>query len=219
MTMDKKDIAVIGLGIFGYEVAIRLQRAGHDVLAVDIDKNQIERIKDDVTGAVCANITDVEALKELDIGSFDIVVLGLGSNFEQLILGLTYLKKLAAKHVIVRANTEVQQEILLKIGADEVVLPEKQSAQRCARNISAPNIMELLELDEEVSLSEISVTDNYAGKTLKELNLRQKYGITALLLKRNGHKTKMITDPAITLMAGDCLVVVGRKEDIVQAFT
>ncbi len=215
----KKNIAVIGLGIFGHEIAICLEQKGNSVLAVDISPDEVAAIKDHVTAAVVADITDEEALQELDVTRFDMIILGLGENFEELVLGITYLKKMEAEHIIARATTEIQQEILLRIGADEVILPEKQSAAHLAARINVPNIMEFLELDKEINLTEIHVDQRLAGKTLVELDLRQKHHITALVLKRNGQQPKIITRPDITLMLDDCLVVVGRQDDIERYFS
>ena len=215
----KKDIAVIGLGIFGHEIAVLLEQKGNRVLAVDISPAEVAAIKDHVTAAVVADITDEEALLELDVSRFDIIILGLGENFEELVLGITYLKKMGAQQLIARATTKIQQEILLRIGADEVILPEKQSAVHLAARIAVPNIMEFLQLDEEVNLTEIHVDHRLAGKTLVELNLRQKHHITALVLKRNGQPPKIITSPDITLMLDDCLVIVGRQDDIERYFS
>ncbi len=215
----ERDICVIGLGIFGYEVAIRLEKEGFDVLAVDRDRQRIEAIKDFVTAAVVADITDIDALKELAVEKFDQVVLGLGSSFEDMILGTTYLKKLGVKRIIARANTAIQQEILLKIGADEVILPEKQSAERLAKQLALPNIKELLELDADLGLAEIEIKEQFAGKSIKDLDLRRRYRITALLIKRDGEKARIITDPSVTLNAGDLLVVVGTEENINKVFS
>ncbi|MDA3832940.1 MAG: TrkA family potassium uptake protein, partial [Spirochaetales bacterium] len=164
----KKDIAVIGLGLFGHEIALCLEQKGSNVLAIDIRPELVVAIKDHVTGAIVANITDENALLELDIDQFDMIILGLGKNFEELILGITYLKKMGAQYIIARATTEIQQEILLRIGADEVILPEKQSAAHLAARITVPNIMDFLELDEDINLTEIHVDEKLAGKTLLE---------------------------------------------------
>jgi trk system potassium uptake protein TrkA len=168
---------------------------------------------------VGADVTESEALLELDIGKFDIIILGLGENFEQLVLGITYLKKLDAKYIIARATTEIQQEILLRIGADEVILPEKQSARHLAERLTIPNILEYLELDEDVNLAEIHVDEKLEGKTLLEIDLRKKFNITALILKRSGQKPKIINSPELTLMLDDVLVVIGAQKDIEKVFS
>lgn len=215
----KKNVAVIGLGIFGYETAIRLTETGCTVMAMDSDRKKVDRIKDDVAAAVIANVTDVEALEELGIDGFDMIILGMGSSFEQMVLGITYLKKLGAKHVISRANTTVQKEILQKIGADTVILPEEDAAHRLAQQIVQPNVTGLFKVDEGVSIAEVTVGHNFAGKTLIEMDLRRKYGLTVLLMKRKGGKAQVITDPNMTVDEGDVLVIAGEHDNIVKTFS
>jgi trk system potassium uptake protein TrkA len=215
----ERDVIVIGLGIFGQEVAVQLHKKGKNVLAVDINQQIIDRIKDQVTGAAIVDITDESALKELDPAKFDTAILGLSSNFENMILGITYLKRLGAKRIIAKANTETQQEILLKIGADEVILPEKQAGYRLAERLARPHIADVLALDEQIHLAEIKVTGRFTEKSLRDLDLRRKYNITALILKRNGDRPKVITDPELRLREGDHLVVLGDPEDIVKTFS
>jgi len=213
-----QDIAVIGLGVFGSEIAIQLEKKGNHILAVDVNPNEVDRIKEFVTGAVVADVTDEDALRELDIAKFDIVILGLGSHFEQLVLGVTHLKRLKVGHIIARATTEIQQEILQKIGADEVILPEKHAAIDLAEKITAPNILEFITLGETEELAEICIDESLAGKSLKDLNLRQKYNVTALLLKREGKESHVINNPDEKFMVGDQVVVIGKKEDIQRIF-
>lgn len=214
-----KDVAVIGLGVFGHEIAIQLEQKGNHILAADLNPAEVDRIKDYVTGAVVADVTDEEALRELKIAQFDIVILGIGSHFEQLVLGVTHLKRLNVKHIIARASTEIQQEILLKIGVDEVVLPEKQAAIHLSERIVVPNILECIALDENEELAEICIDKQLAGKSLKDLNLRQKYNVTALLLKREGRHSHVINSPEEKFNENDQVVVVGKKEDIQKIFT
>ena len=213
-----KDIVVIGLGVFGREIAIQLEKKGNHVLAVDLNLNEVDRIKDYVTGAVVADVTDEDALKELDISKFDLVILGIGSHFEQLVLGVTHLKRLNVQRIIARATSEIQQEILLKIGVDEVVLPEKQAAIHLSEKITVPNILECIALDENEELAEICIDKELAGKSLKDLNLRQRYNVTALLLKREGMESHLINSPEEKFMENDQVVVVGKKDNIQKIF-
>ena len=213
-----KDITVIGLGVFGREVAIQLEKKGNHVLAVDLDSNEVDRIKAYVTGAVVADVTDEDALRELDISKFDLVILGIGSHFEQLVLGVTHLKRLHVQQIIARATSEIQQEILLKIGVDIVVLPEKQAAIHLAEKITVPNILECISLDEDEELAEVCIDKELAGRSLKDLNLRKKYNVTALLLKREGRESHVINSPDEKFMENDQVVVVGKKDNIQKIF-
>ncbi len=214
----KKDIAVLGLGIFGFRIATELSRKGHNVLAVDRDKTVVEQIKDNVTEAVIADVTDHGTLAELGIEKFDIVIIGIGSSFEQALLTLADLKKIGCQHVIAKANRKVHEELLLKIGADEVILPEREVAKRLADRISRPDMMEILTVDGDVSLISVAIPARMEGKSLLELDLRKEYQINAVMVKKNGSKTSIITNPNMVLHEGDELIVAGKEEDIIKAF-
>ncbi len=212
------DICVIGLGIFGHEIAVKLAELGNNVLAVDLNSSKVDEIKDYVTEAVMADATNPEVLKELNVKDFDLIILGMGSKLENLILCLTYLKKLGCKRIIAKANSKIQAEILEKIGADEVILPEKEIAEKLAERISHPNIVELLELDKRFKLTEVKVPQKFLGKTIKELDLRRNYNITALILKRKG-KISLITDPNLQFEKDDSIVIVGEENTIKKIFS
>ena len=214
----KGDICVIGLGIFGFEVATRLEAEGFAVLAVDRDRQKVEAIKEMVTAAAIADITDIDALRELSVERFQQVVLGLGSSFEDMVLGVTYLRKLGVPRITARSNTAIQQEILLKIGADEVILPEKETAERLAKRIALPHIKESLPIGEDLRLAEVEVKEDLAHHSIKDLDLRRRYGLTALMIKRQRGQMRLITDPELRLQAGDHLVVVGGEEAIAEVF-
>jgi trk system potassium uptake protein TrkA len=216
--MKKKEVAVIGLGVFGYNVAVQLEKKGHKVLAVDRDRQGVERIKDQVTAAVIADVADENALAQLDIGKFDIVILGLGSSLENMVLAVTHLKRQGVKWIIARAGTETQEEILLKVGADEVVMPERQSARRLADFIALPNIVEFFDLGGEMTLAEIRVDKRVEGKTLQELDLRKRFGVTVLMIKEKNGAAQLITSPKIVFKKDDILIVAGRQENIERCF-
>jgi trk system potassium uptake protein TrkA len=216
--MKKKEVAVIGLGVFGYNVAVQLEKKGHKVLAVDRDRQGVERIKDQVTAAVIADVADENALTQLDIGKFDIVILGLGSSLENMVLAVTHLKRQGVKWIIARAGTETQEEILLKVGADEVVMPERQSARRLADFIALPNIVEFFDLGGEMTLAEIRVDKRVEGKTLQELDLRKRFGVTVLMIKEKNGAAQLITSPKIVFKKDDILIVAGKQENIERCF-
>ncbi len=214
----KKEIAVIGLGVFGYDVAVLLEKKGYKVLAIDRDRRIVERIKDQVTAAVIANATDEIALQQLDIGRFDIVVLGLGSSLESMVLAVAHLKRQAVKWIIARASTTTEEEILLRVGADEVVMPERQSARRLADFIALPNIVEFFSLDGEMGISEIRVDHRFDGQTLQDLDLRRRFGVTVLMLKENNGAAQLLISPKTVLKKDDLIIVAGRQEDIERCF-
>ncbi|MCF6183554.1 MAG: TrkA family potassium uptake protein [Bacteroidales bacterium] len=214
---NNKDIAVIGLGTFGYEVATQLHDAGHYVLAVDAKSEIINQIKDKVTIAVQADVTDEDVLKKLDIGKFNKVILGMSNSLETLILTVTFLKKLKTKCIIVKANTAIQKEILLKVGADEVIQPEVAMAKMLVRRISYPYVLESLTVDSKNSLIEISVPEKFSGKSLRDLDLRNKYGIIVVLKSEKDHY-RIVTNPETILFQGEKIFVAGEEGKILTLF-
>ena len=216
--MSEKNYAVIGLGIFGYRLAVELFELGNNILAVDRNRKLVEQIKEKVTEAVVADASDYDALEELKIQDFKTVIVGMSDNLEQLILCVTNLKKLGVERVIAKANRKIHEEILLKIGADEVILAEREMAERLAHRISRPDILKIIDVDSEVKLVNVKLGKKFAGKTLKDLKLREKYNVNAILLKRKDNPIKLITDPDIKFQEDDELYVAGNEEDIYKIF-
>jgi len=212
-----KDIVVIGLGTFGYELAVQLASKGHNVLAIDKNMEKVNHIKNFVSEAVQADITDIDVLKRLEIQKFDEIIFGMSSALESIILSITLMKKLQVQHIIGKANTLIQKEVLLKIGADEVILPEIATARRLADRISNPNIIEKFEIDSGQYLIEVIVPKKFHNKNLKELELRKKHGIN-ILMKKNKDKMEIISDPSTKLSTGDIILVVGEEKIVNNIF-
>jgi len=213
----KKDIAIIGLGTFGYELAIQLTEYGHHILAIDIDEKKVNNIKDYVDVAVQADISDVEVLKQLEIYQFDIVIFAMSGNLEPIILAITYLKKMKAHKIIGKANTRIKKEILLKIGADEVILPEISIAKQLAEKLSHPSFIDKIKIDKEISLWEVEIPENFTGKSLKQLDLRRKYNLNVIMKKNNSH-TKINIDPDEPFVKGEIVIVIGDEKNIKKVF-
>ncbi len=214
-----KNIAVLGLGIFGSKIAVELEdeSLGNQVMAVDSDPKKVDKIKDYVSQALIADITDEDTLRELDIAKFDFIILGMGSYLQSQILCITFLKKLNARHVIAKANTSVQKEILMKVGADSVILPEEDSAEILAKKLSFQNITEIFNFGGGF-FAKVKVPKRMYGYTLKDLDLRQKYRISAILLKKKGDVPKMIWNPNTVLDEGDELTVIAEQDNITEVF-
>ncbi len=212
-----KDIAVLGLGTFGYELAKDLFQAKLHVLAVDINPQLINKIKNDVTVAVQADVTDMEVLKKLDLNQFDKVILGMSNSLENLILTITYLKKINTKYIIAKANTEIQKEILLKIGANEVIQPEISIAKMLVKKIAYPFMIETLAVDSENVVVEVKVPNKFTNRSIRELNFRQKYGIL-ILMKKSDSKYQIVTNPDERLSENDIIFVAGKETQIQKVF-
>ncbi|MDY6820634.1 MAG: TrkA family potassium uptake protein [Deferribacterota bacterium] len=219
--MKKRDVAVIGLGIFGKELALKLASLGHNVLAVDLDEKKVEEIKDLVDEAIVADATDIDVLKELQLDRFSIVVLAMTSSFENIVLTLALLRKMSSNSnvkIYVKADTDLQAEVLSKIGADKVILPDKEVAYNVAHQITLPNLHKILNIDDNIDLVEVTVPGAMDGKSLQELDLRRKYNVNVFICKKNGGKADLVTDSSMKLYAGDILVVSGDKDNIMKVF-
>jgi trk system potassium uptake protein TrkA len=217
MAFEKKDILVIGLGIFGFETAVQLAKNKMNVIAVDKNTRIIYNIKDFVQDALVADASDEDVIKELSVDKYDFIIVGLSSNFEALILCVTHLKKMGAKKIIAKANTEIQREILQKIGVDIVILPEKEVAIRLAERIARPQIIDLFHLSDDTTVATVKVPKDFAGRSLKEIDLRNRYDVNAVMLRRNG-VSKIIKNPDIVFEENDEIVVMGEEEKIKKVF-
>jgi len=212
-----KDILVIGLGTFGYALATKLYAQGNKVMAVDKNEHLVNQIKDDVTIAMSADVTDIEVLDKIEAEKFDYIVLGTSSSLETAVLTLTHLHKLKVKYIIAKANTHLQKEVMIKLGADEVVLAENEMAQRISDRITHPNIQEIFSLDKNITLVSVKVPKRMAGKSLKELDLRNKYNISVFIRTVND-KSEIVSNPEIRFYQDDELFVAGDEADIFKIF-
>jgi len=208
----EKEFAVIGLGRFGGSLARRLEAMGHTVLGVDIDMARVQEIADDITSAVALDATVENALQEVDIASFGTVIVGLGDDFEASALITTYLKGLGIPHVICLAQTRRHRDILLRIGADQVVLSDEDSGQRLADTLGSPNMLERAVLDAEHSLMELKAPGSLVSQPAAAL---ARYDVTILLIQR---PDRLIPCPSAEtrLEAGDTLFAVGLREKLLE---
>lgn len=216
--------AVIGLGRFGQRLAVLLTEAGAEVIAVDRRRSLIEQIRDKVTLAVCLDSTDEEALKAQGIDKVDVAIVGIGADFEDSVLATVLLKQLGVPRVISRATTTIRARILTRIGADDIVNPERESADRWRNRLLAPAIMERIELAEGHSLVQIPAPDSFFQKTLDQLDIRNKYKVNVVAIRRTQARTDdegikrmrqfVISVPmADTIIeSGDILLIVGSDE-------
>ena len=213
----KNTFAVMGLGTFGSKLALELSQAGHSVVAIDRSKAIINDMKDKVTEAVIADITNPDTIKEIDVQKFDAVILGMSSHFEDLILALTLVKQEGAKKIIAKANTDLQKRILLRLGADEVIQPEQAIAERLAKRLSMSNISDMFTFKGS-TIAEVKVPPSLSGKSIRELDMRQKYNISLLLIKKSGRELENIWDPDMILDEGDELTIIGEEKNIIKVF-
>jgi len=212
-----KSCLVIGLGHFGQSVARTLAAMGHDVVAVDNDPAAVEAVCEEVTHAVQLDGTDAESLRELDIPSFDRCVIGRGTSLEDSINMTMGLRELGAKFIVAKAMTDRQASILEKLGADHVVFPERDMGIRVAHSLQSPRIMDYMDLGRDLGIEEILAPAFIRGKTLRELELRQRYGINVIAVRR-GADLKIDLAPDETLQEGDILIIAGSAAHL-EAFS
>ncbi|KHD84218.1 potassium channel family protein [Heyndrickxia ginsengihumi] len=210
----KKEFTVIGLGRFGGSVCRELIDAGMDVLAIDRDEDRVNEFAQIATQAVIADTTDETVMRKLGVRNFEHVIVAIGEDIQGSILTTIILKELGVKTITVKAQNDLHEKVLLKIGATHVVHPERDMAKRIAHHMISNNILDYLELSEEFSIAEVASTTEMAGNSLLDLNVRAKYGVTIVAIKRN--KENIIISPSAqdVIQAGDTLIIIGADEAI-----
>ena len=203
-----KNYVVIGLGRFGSGVARQLCKLGCQVLAMDVSSDLVQHISGDVTHAVVADGQDKEVLRALGIGDFDCAIVSIGGDLAASILVTMNLKELGVQQVICKAHDETHRKLLQKLGADRVVMPEQENASRLAHSLSTPNVLDYIELSQEYSIIEVPVPASWAGKDLRELNVRAKLGVNILAVRR---ADSFFVSPRadFAFLEGDNVVVLG----------
>ena len=211
--MSKKQFLIIGLGRFGSSIAKTIYELGHDVLAIDKDEEKVQEISDYVTHAVQMDSTDESILKTLGVTNFDVAVVTIGSNLQDSVMATLILKELGVKYIIAKANNELHAKVLTKIGADKVVLPERDMGTRVAHNLVSSNILDYIELSEEYSILEIEAIKEWFNKSLKEIEIRKKHGINVVAIKR-GEKVNVSPSAEDIIKENDVLVALGSAKDL-----
>ena len=200
-----KQFVVIGLGRFGESVAKTLYGLGHDVLAIDMDEDMVQEISDSVTHAVQMDATDESALRTLGLRNFDVAVVTIGSNIQASVMVTLLVKELGVKYIIAKGQSDLHAKVLYKIGADRVVLPEKDMGVRVAHNLVSASILDYIELSPDYSIMEMKALEEWNGKTLTELKLRSKYGINVMAIKKNDDIN--ISPSADEIISADDIIV------------
>lgn len=212
MKKQTKSFAVLGLGRFGSNIARTLEEYGAQVLAVDSREEKVEEIADEVTHAVQADVTELSALRSMGIADFDGVIVAIGENMETSIITIMHLKDLGAKHIIAKAQNELHAKVLKRIGANRVILPEKDMAVRVGHGLVNGNILDYIELSEEYGIYEIAAPKEWQGNTLVQLNLRARLGINVMAVHKNGGEFVVSPGAEYLVSAGDQMVVIARKD-------
>ena len=206
---------MIGLGRFGTSVALTVMERGCDVLGIDRDPDLVQRLANQLTHTVALDSSDESALRAIDIASFPTAIVAIGTNFEANLMTLVALKSQGVRTVICKATSTQQREILLKVGADQVVLPEYEAGQRLAEGLTSPGMLHPLEFGPTHSVAEWLVPEHLVGTRLGEMNLRRGYNISVLAVRRGDAITVM--PPADYVLAGeDWLLLLGANVDLAR---
>ena len=204
-----KSYIVIGLGKFGSEAARRLCQLNCEVLAIDRNPDLVQPISSQVTQAVVGDARDKEVLRALGAKDFECAIVAIGDNLADSVLATMNLKELGVPYIVCKASDETHRQVLIKLGADKVVIPEQEQANRLAKNLSSPNVLDYIELSNEYGIIEIPAPGSWQGKSLKELNVRAKLGVNIIAVKDEG---KINVSPAADyrIKENDVMVVLGE---------
>lgn len=205
--------AVIGLGRYGSAVARELVSNGADVIAIDVNEDTVNDFISEIPICKCADITDMEAVKQLGISSVDVAIIAMASNLEASVMAIMHCKEVGVKTVIAKCSNEMHGKIFSKVGADKVVLPEYESGIRLAKNIMSSGLIDIIELSKDVSMVELDVKPEWVGKTILELNLRRKYSINIVALCE-GNNVSTNIDPEVVLKQDMKLIVIANTDKL-----
>lgn len=212
-----KNILLIGLGRFGKHIAMQLNEMGHEIMAVDINEERVNKILPFVTNAQIGDSTDASFLESLGIGNFDICFVTIGGSFQNSLETTSLLKELGARLVISRAERDVQEKFLLRNGADRVIYPEKQVAKWASIRYADDHILDYMEVDASHAIFEVEVPDEWLGRSVGELDIRRRYNINILAVKKEREVSVAISVDTV-LEADSTLLVLGDYKAIQKFF-
>ena len=213
-----KNILIIGLGRFGKHIAMQLNQMGHEIMAVDLNEERVEKVLPFVTNAQIGDSTDAEFLKSLGIRNYDICFVTIGGSFQNSLETTSLLKELGARLVISRAERDVHEKFLLRNGADKVVYPEKQVAKWASIRYADDHILDYMEVDASHAIFEVEIPYEWIGKTIGELDIRKKHNINILAVKNEGGEIGVAISADTVLNDGSTLLVLGDYKTIQKCF-
>ena len=210
-----KNVLLIGMGRFGQLLGEKLLSMGMEVMIVDKDEDVINALSPKYSGALIANCMNADNLQAMDVPSYDVCIVAISDDFQSSLEITSILKDLGAKHVVSRADTEIQRKFLLRVGADDVVYPNKDIAEKLAVRLNSEKVYDYIEIDSEYSIFEIAVPEKWNGKTLVEANPRGKFNLNVLLIKK-GKNIVPSPGPNYVFESGDHMLVFGPTEKILS---
>ncbi|MBS3907959.1 MAG: TrkA family potassium uptake protein [Syntrophaceae bacterium] len=210
-----KRVVVVGLGIFGFNIVKDLYENGIEVIAIDKDKEVIQKIRDYSTKAIVADGTDKEIMESIGIQEDDVVIVSFGEDLAAATLITLHLKEAKVKHIIVKAPNEDHKHVLEKVGATEVVIPEKEMADKIAKSLISPNVLDYIPLSEDYTICELAPPSSFMGKTIGELHLRSRHHIEVIAIREVlPERIRMVPRADFVIKDSDILVIIGKEEDI-----
>ncbi len=210
-----RSMLVIGLGRFGTHLAKKLAKLNNEVMVIDQDEAAVEKVEPYVTQAQIGDCADEEVLRALGVRNFDICFVCISDNFQSSLEITCLLKELGAKYVVSKADREIHAKFLMKVGADSIVHPERDMAQRTAARYSAKNVFSYTELSDEYAISEVKTPGKWVGKSIREVNVRSVHDVNIIGVKR-GNAIQPLTDPSYIFQEDEHLVVAGEKDNLLQ---
>ena len=214
--MKRKQFGVIGLGRFGSAMATTLVELGHDVIGIDGDEARVHELADVVTHAIQLDATDEKALRAAGIQDVDVAVVSIGEHLESSLLVVMQLRELGVKTIVAKAVTPIHGRILEKLGVSRVIFPEREMAIRVAHSLVMPNVIDYIELSRDVSIIELPAPPQFQGRTLRQLELRPRYGLTLIAIKRlaadGSMATNIVPDADEMIRPGDVLALLGGND-------
>lgn len=215
LSVDTKQFAIVGLGRFGRAVCATLHEMGYEVLGIDSDQKLVDRVLTDqvVAHALEIDSTDPTALKQAGVFEFDTVIVAIGNYVEESVITVLNLKEAKVRNVVAKASSKIHEKLLKKVGADLVVFPEYEMGCTLARSLTKPSILERLELDPDNSIVEVITPQQFDGKTILELDLRNRYGLTLIAISQSN---KLEVNPSATrrLRQGSSMILIGGNRAI-----
>jgi len=209
----KKTYVVIGLGIFGTTVAAKLFALGNEVLAIDTSEENVQRVESHVTYAVVGDARDEDVLRSLGVRNYDCAVVAIGTDLATSVIVTLNLKELGVPQILCKATDEVQKRALEKVGADRVVIPEREMGIKLAQGLSSSSILDYIELSNDCGIVEIPAPETWIGKTIKELNVRARYGVNVIAVRHEG-AISVAPGGDYSIAEGNVLVVLGRNDQL-----
>lgn len=204
---------VLGLGRFGKSFAKTLYNLGHDVLGVDRDETKVQELSEQLTHVIASECSNEEFLKSLGVNNFDAAIVAIGGDLQSSILATALLKELGCKYIITKAKDDLHAKVLVTVGANRVVFPERDMAIRVANNLASQKIIDIIQLSEDYSIMEKDIPEKWIGKSIIDLDIRSKFQLSVLAIKRGSDLT-VNPNPNEKFLDGDIISIMGKNSDI-----